>query len=118
MQGKQAETMAVVVEGDQAAFEQLLPVVLKNLQERLADDLGSRALHTDLDHAGQAGPSQREDTREIQILRDDDGIMFTCIIENLVIRVAQVADVQPVDGGNTAGSQKIVPARRKVLVDD
>ena len=80
--------MAVVVEGDQAAFEQLLPVIFKNLQECLANDLGSRTLHPELDHAGQACPSQREDAREIQILSDDDGLMVTGVIENRVIRVA------------------------------
>lgn len=118
MQGKQTDPVAVVVEGDQTAFEQLLPVVFKNFQECPADDLGSRALHPELDHAGQACSSQREDASEVQILSNDDGLMVTGVIEDCVIRVTYFAEVPPVGGGDAAGGQKIVPARWKVLVDD
>lgn len=118
MQGKQSEPMAVMVEGDQAAFQQLLPVVFKNLQKCLADDLGSRTLHPELDHAGQTCPSQREDAREVQILGDDDRLVVTGVIEDCVIRVANFADVPPVGGGDASMNQEIVPARREVLVDD
>ena len=73
---------------NQTAFQQLLPVVFKNFQECLADDFGSRALHPQLDRAKQAGPAQRENLYEVQILRDNDSIMFTCVIEDRGIRVA------------------------------
>ena len=110
--------MAVVVEGDQAAFKKFQSVIFKNLQECLANDLGSRTLHPELDHTGQAGPSQRKDAREIQILCDDDRAIFTCIIKDCVVGVTQVAYESPVGGGDSTRSQKVVPSRRKILVDN
>ena len=79
---------------------------------------GGRALNAKLNDTGQAGPSQCKDAREIQILCDDDRAMFTCIIEDCAVGVTQVAYESPVGGGDSTRSQKVVPSRRKILVDN
>lgn len=110
--------MAAVLEGDQATFEQLLPVIFENFDERLTDDLRNRTLYAELNNAGQTCAPQRENAREVQVLSDNDGLLVTGVIEDRVIRVAYFADVPPVSGGDAAMSEEILPTRREVLVDD
>ena len=118
MQGQQAEAMTVVVKGDQATFEQLLPVFFKNFHERLTDDLRNRTLHAELNHAGQTCSPQCENAREVQVLGDNNGMLVAGVIEDRVIRVAYFAYIPPVSGGDAVMSEEILPTRRKVLVND
>lgn len=53
-----------------------------------SEGMPCRPLHPQSDHAKQANPAQRENAYDVQILRDNDSIMFTCVIEDRGIRGA------------------------------
>ena len=67
----------MAVDGDQRAALKVVPVALQDQQDIIADALRAYVVKPELDHAGQGGPGAKEQFREVQVLREDDGSVLT-----------------------------------------
>lgn len=110
--------MAFGIKGNQAAFLQLLPMILKDAQQGLADGFRSWAQHPKLNDAGKTSPSQSKKPGEVQILGNKDCFICDGVIEYDFIRISYVANIPPMSGCNPERRHEITPAWREILVDD
>lgn len=115
-QGKQAKAMSFRVQGDQATYFQLMPMVFQNAQDGISHDLGSGAIDTELDDAWKSCTLQSENACEIQILCENDRLVGGGVFEKGFIRVPGFADIGPMSGLDIKCGEKVPPPRRQVFV--
>jgi len=113
-QWQQAEAVAFGIKGNQAAFLQLLPMILKDAQQGLADGFRSWAQHPKLNDAGKTSPSQSKKPGEVQILGNKDCFICDGVIEYDFIRISYVANIPPMSGCNPERRHEITPAWREI----
>ena len=115
---KQSKSMTVVVQSDETASKQLIPVMIQDFQKCLPNDFRDRTLDPQLDDTGKVRAPECEHAGKVQVLSDDYVTVIAGVIKDGVVGVAEVTDVRPMGGIDSVGSEVIAPAWREILIDD
>lgn len=105
------------IKNDQAALLQSIGIGFQKLNYIEAANLREWTVEPQLNDAGKSSPAQCEHAAKIQILRKYDAIVGAGIIPETIVRIANIANLGPVLGGELMGLQKRNPTRRQIFVD-
>jgi len=118
MQRKQPNAVTIKIDRNQASALQLLLMLMQYFRKCRPDHFRYRVLYPELDNARQVASSEGEYASKIEILSNNDRIVFACISKDILVGISDISDVLPVGCGNTKWRKVIAPPGGKILIEN
>ena len=105
-------------DSNQRATKKIFPVSFENQTHVIADAFGAHVIQPELDDAGQGSAALKKQPGEIEILGENDGVIFLRPAHNLRVRGVGRTEFAPVASDVAMLAEKIDPRKREAVVND
>ena len=117
-EGQHAHTCPAGVHRDERSLTQFSFELTESPQYGGAEGLGQHVLGADLKHARAEGSGRRQQSREVEVVGEDDKPFGVCPRHDLTIRCVRCSDSRPVERFMPLSLEHHDPARGEVHVYD
>jgi hypothetical protein len=107
-----------LVDRQERASLDVLPVRVERFCDDAHDHIGEQVLRSDLHDARPVENASSQNCREVEVVRDDDEVVFVCKRQDLDVRRSRSTDGGSVDSLEPVPRQPLDPAWRQVHVHE